>query len=40
VAGGPVSGDPGEAARAAAARLEAEYDAARLKALIASGGRA
>ncbi|MCC5984051.1 MAG: virulence factor [Rhodobacteraceae bacterium] len=35
---GEAEGDPQEAARAAAARLEADYDDARLKALIASDG--
>jgi hypothetical protein len=33
-----VAGDPNEVARAEAARLEAAYDAARLKALIANDG--
>ena len=33
-----VAGDPEEVARAEAARLEADYDAARLKALIANEG--
>lgn len=37
---GPIAGDPEEAARSEAARLDAEYDQARLKALIATGGRA
>lgn len=37
---GPAEGDPGEAAREAAARLEAEYDDARLRALISNHGRA
>lgn len=35
-----VSGDPAEAAAAEAARIEAEYDRDRLKALIANEGRA
>ena len=34
-----VAGEPEDVARAEAARLEAEYDAARLKALIANDGR-
>jgi hypothetical protein len=33
-----VAGEPEEVARAEAARLEADYDAARLKALIANDG--
>jgi hypothetical protein len=33
-----VAGEPNEVARAEAARLEAEYDAARIKALIANDG--
>lgn len=37
---GPAEGDPAEAARAAAARLEAEYDDARLLALVGNHGRA
>ena len=37
---GPAEGDPMDAARAAAARLEAEYDDARLRALIDNHGRA
>ena len=37
---GPAEGEPDEAARAAAARLEAEYDDARLRALIDNHGRA
>ena len=37
---GPVEGDPMEAARAAAARIETEYDDARLRALIERHGRA
>jgi hypothetical protein len=36
----PVDGEPAEVAQAEAARLEAEYDAARLKALIENHGRA
>ena len=36
----PVDGDPTEVAEAEAARLEAEYDHDRLKALIANDGRA
>lgn len=35
-----VEGEPGEVARAEAARLETEYDGARLKALIDNHGRA
>lgn len=35
-----VEGDPAEVARAEAARLESEYDTARLKALIDNHGRA
>ncbi|MBV7393145.1 virulence factor [Mameliella sediminis] len=38
VASGTVEGDPQEAANAAAARLEAEFDAERIKALIANDG--
>lgn len=38
VASGAVEGDPQEAANAAAARLETEYDAERIKALIANDG--
>ena len=34
-----IEGDAGEIAEAEAARLEADYDDARLKALIASAGR-
>ena len=34
-----VEGDPDEIAKAEAARLETEYDTARLKALIDNGGR-
>jgi len=37
---GEIEGDPDEIARAEAARLEAEYDADRLKTLIANEGRA
>ena len=37
---GPAEGDPEEAARAAAARIEAEYDDRRLHALIDNHGRA
>ena len=37
---GPAEGEPMEAARAAAVRLEAEYDDARLRALIDHDGRA
>jgi hypothetical protein len=37
---GEAEGDPDEIARAEAARLEAEYDADRLKTLIANDGRA
>lgn len=36
----PVTGDPAEAAATAAARIEDEYDRARLKALIDNHGRA
>ncbi len=36
----PVEGDSAEVASAEAARIEAEYDAARLKALIDNHGRA
>ena len=36
----PVDGEPAEVAVAEAARLEAEYDAARLRALIDNHGRA
>lgn len=36
----PVEGEPAEVASAEAARIEAEYDAARLKALIENHGRA
>ena len=36
----PVDGDPSTVADAEAARLEAEYDTARLKALIDNEGRA
>ena len=36
----PVDGDPKEIAEAEALRLETEYDAARLKALIDNEGRA
>jgi hypothetical protein len=36
----PVEGDPSEVAEAEAARIEAEYDAERLKVLIANDGRA
>ena len=36
----PVEGEPAEVAQAEAARLEAEYDVARLKALIENHGRA
>ncbi|TNC72025.1 virulence factor [Rubellimicrobium roseum] len=36
----PVEGEPGEVAGAEAARIEAEYDTARLKALIDNHGRA
>ena len=38
VSEGAAEGDPQDAARAAAARLEAAYDDARLKALIAADG--
>lgn len=37
-AAGPVEGDPQEAANAAAARLDAEFDQERIKALIANDG--
>ena len=37
---GLAEGEPADAARAAAARLEAEYDDARLRALIDNHGRA
>ena len=36
----PVEGDPNEIAEAEAARLDAEYDIDRIKALIANDGRA
>jgi len=36
----PVEGDPQEVANAEAARLDAEYDAEKIKALIASDGHA
>lgn len=36
----PVEGEPAEVARAEAARLDAQYDQARLKALIDNEGRA
>ncbi|MFD1341744.1 virulence factor [Litorisediminicola beolgyonensis] len=36
----PVDGEPAEVAAAEAARLEAEFDSARLKSLIDSDGRA
>jgi hypothetical protein len=36
----PVEGDPDEVARSEAARLETEYDTARLRALIDNHGRA
>lgn len=36
----PVEGEPDAVAKAEAARIEAEYDAERLKALIANDGRA
>ena len=36
----PVDGDPAEVAASEAARLEAEFDTARLKALIDNNGRA
>ncbi len=36
----PLDGEPADLARAEAARLEAEYDAARLKSLIENHGRA
>ncbi|MBW4982384.1 virulence factor [Mameliella sp. CS4] len=38
VASGKVDGDPQEAANAEAARLEAEFDQERIKALIANDG--
>ena len=38
VASGTVEGDPQEAANAEAARLEAEFDQERIKALIANDG--
>ncbi|WP_121629780.1 virulence factor [Tropicibacter alexandrii] len=38
VASGTVEGDPSEAAQAEIARIEAEYDTDRLKALIANDG--
>ena len=38
VAAGPVEGDPQEAAAAEAARLDADYDHERIKALIANDG--
>ena len=38
VSAGEVEGDPQEAAAAAAARLEAEFDQERIKALIANDG--
>lgn len=34
----PVDGDPQDVAKAEAARLEAEYDTARIKALLAKAG--
>jgi hypothetical protein len=37
---GPVEGDLDAAVAAAAARIEAEYDVARLKALVEAGGAA
>ena len=37
---GEIDGDPDEIAAAQAARLDADYDQARLKALIDNGGRA
>jgi hypothetical protein len=37
---GEIDGDPDEIAAAEAARLDADYDPARLKALIDNGGRA
>ena len=40
VPAGPAEAPPDEAAREAAARLEAEYDDARLRALIENHGRA
>ena len=40
VPAGPAEGDPEAAAHAAAARLEAEYDDGRLRALIDNHGRA
>ncbi|MGR3494120.1 virulence factor [Citreimonas sp.] len=36
----PVEGEPDDVARSEAARIEAEYDTERLKALIANDGRA
>ncbi|KPN62375.1 hypothetical protein XMM379_003042 [Aliiroseovarius sp. xm-m-379] len=36
----PLEGDPQEIAKAEAARIDAEYDQERLKALIANDGRA
>ena len=36
----PVEGEPSEIAAAEAARIDAEYDADRIKALIANDGRA
>ncbi|MFT6532094.1 MAG: hypothetical protein ACJASC_001641 [Limimaricola cinnabarinus] len=36
---GEIEGEPDEAARVAAERVEAEYDTARLKALIDNNGR-
>ncbi len=36
----PLDGEPEEIAAAEAARIEAEYDTARLKALIETGGKA
>ena len=40
VALGPAEGEPEDAARLAAERIEAEYDGARLRALIENHGRA
>ncbi|MBN7786781.1 virulence factor [Ponticoccus gilvus] len=40
VASGTVDGDPDEAAKTEATRLDTEYDTDRLKALIANGGHA
>jgi hypothetical protein len=40
VPSGEIEGEPEEIVRAEAARLETEYDAARLKALIDNDGRA